>query len=48
LLTKRGKALEKVIGREMDRLSERALASLEPDERTALVELLNRVWRNLS
>ena len=48
LLTKRGKALEKVIGREMDRLSERALASLEPGERTALVKLLNRVWRNLS
>jgi hypothetical protein len=37
-----------VIGLEMDRLSERALASLHPDERTALVALLNRVRRNLS
>jgi hypothetical protein len=44
----RARALEKVIGREMDRLGERALGSLHPDERLALVELLNRVHRNLS
>lgn len=48
LLTKPGKALEKVIGREIDRLSERALASLEPAAQVALVDSLNRVRRNLT
>jgi DNA-binding MarR family transcriptional regulator len=47
-LTKRGKALEKVIGREMDRLSERALATLEPAGQAALVESLKRVRHNLT
>jgi DNA-binding MarR family transcriptional regulator len=48
LLTRRGKALEKAIGEEMDRLSERALASLEPAQRSALVDALQRVRHNLS
>ncbi len=34
-------------GREMDRLSEQALVSLGQADRTALVESLNRVRRNL-
>ncbi|HEY7199216.1 MAG TPA: MarR family transcriptional regulator [Candidatus Dormibacteraeota bacterium] len=48
VLTERGRALEQVIGREMDQLSERALAELDPSQRAALVQSLNRVRRNLS
>jgi DNA-binding MarR family transcriptional regulator len=48
VLTERGRGLEQVIGREMDQLSERALAELDPSQRAALVQSLNRVRRNLS
>jgi len=48
VLTERGRALEKVIGREMDRVSERALASLAQSERAALVRSLNSIRRNLA
>ncbi len=47
-LTDRGRALEKVIGREMDQLSERALASLDESERAALVRSLNSIRRSLA
>jgi DNA-binding MarR family transcriptional regulator len=47
-LTERGRELEEVIGREMDQLSERALASLDPSERAALVRALDSVRRNLT
>jgi DNA-binding MarR family transcriptional regulator len=47
LLTERGRALEGAIGKEMDELSERALASLDPAERQALVRALSSVHRNL-
>jgi DNA-binding MarR family transcriptional regulator len=47
-LTERGRALESVIGREMDHLSERALAELDPSERAGLVRSLNSVRRSLS
>jgi MarR family transcriptional regulator, organic hydroperoxide resistance regulator len=47
-LTDRGRELEEVIGREMDQLSERALASLDPSERAALVRALDSVRRNLT
>jgi DNA-binding MarR family transcriptional regulator len=48
VLTERGQALEKVIGREMDQLSQRALASLDQSERAALVGSLNSIRRNLA
>jgi MarR family transcriptional regulator, organic hydroperoxide resistance regulator len=47
VLTERGRTLEQVIGEEMDRLSDRALAGLDSAERAALVRSLNRVRRNL-
>ncbi len=47
-LTDRGRALEKVIGREIDELSERALASLDQSERAALVRFLDSIRRNLA
>jgi DNA-binding MarR family transcriptional regulator len=47
-LTDRGRALEEVIGREMGRLSERALASLDHSARGDLVRALESVRRNLS
>jgi DNA-binding MarR family transcriptional regulator len=47
-LTDRGRALEKEIGREIDELSERALASLGRSERTELVRLLDSIRHNLS
>jgi MarR family transcriptional regulator, organic hydroperoxide resistance regulator len=47
-LTDRGRALEKVIGREIDELSRRALASLDESERAALVRYLDSIGRNLS
>jgi DNA-binding MarR family transcriptional regulator len=46
-LTERGWALRAVIGREMARLDERALASLDQGERAALVRALNSIRRNL-
>jgi DNA-binding MarR family transcriptional regulator len=47
-LTERGQALEGVIGREMQILSERALATLDQGERAALVRSLHRIRRNLT
>jgi len=46
-LTDRGRALEKDIDREMDQLTERALASFSPAERTAVVCSLQDIKRNL-
>src|SRR4051794_6542685 len=47
VLTERGRALEDAIGREMAQLHERALATLGPAERAALIEALREVRRNL-
>jgi MarR family transcriptional regulator, organic hydroperoxide resistance regulator len=47
-LTDRGRTLEKVIGQEIDELSERALATLDTAERAALVRYLDTIQRNLS
>jgi len=47
-LTERGRALERVIADEMNQLNRRALATLEPDEREALVRYLNVIRRNLT
>lgn len=46
-LTARGRALEDAIGREMHALDERALASLDRNERAALVRSLNSIRHNL-
>jgi len=42
------KPLEKDIGREIDKLSERALASLDQSERAALVRYLHSIRDNLA
>ena len=47
-LTERGRALETEIAREMDRLSERALSSLDSAERAALVQALHSIRKNLA
>jgi MarR family transcriptional regulator, organic hydroperoxide resistance regulator len=47
-LTDRGRVLEKEIGREIDNLSERALASLDRSERAALVRYLDSIRENLA
>ena len=47
VLTERGRALEQVIGREMDQLSERALSALDQSERAALVRTLHGIRRSL-
>ena len=47
-LTDRGRVLEKEIGRAIDNLTERALASLDQSERAALVRYLNSIRENLS
>jgi MarR family transcriptional regulator, organic hydroperoxide resistance regulator len=47
VLTDRGRALEKTIGREMADLNARALATLDPSERVALLSALNEIRRNL-
>jgi DNA-binding MarR family transcriptional regulator len=46
-LTDRGRALEVVIGREMDQLTERALATFGPAERVAVIRALQDIKRNL-
>jgi DNA-binding MarR family transcriptional regulator len=46
-LTDRGRGLEKVIAEEMHHLAERALATLDEDERAALVRYLTEIRRNL-
>ena len=47
-LTDRGRGLEKTVADEMHRLAERALATLTPEERAALVWYLAEIRRNLS
>jgi DNA-binding MarR family transcriptional regulator len=47
-LTDRGRALREVIDREREELSRRALASLDQDDRAALVRILDHVRRNLT
>lgn len=47
-LTDRGRALEQVIDREIGKLSERALASLDDSERAALLTYLTSIQRNLA
>jgi DNA-binding MarR family transcriptional regulator len=47
-LTERGRQLEEAIGREMEQLNERALATLDSAERAGLVSALNEIRRNLS
>ena len=47
-LTRRGRELEEVIGREMAHLNERALATFDSAERARLVVALNEIRRNLS
>lgn len=47
-LTERGRQLEEAIGREMEQLNERALATLDSAERASLVSALNEIRRNLS
>jgi DNA-binding MarR family transcriptional regulator len=48
MLTERGRALEEVIGQEMDQLTERALATFGPAEREAVVRALSDIQRNLT
>jgi MarR family transcriptional regulator, organic hydroperoxide resistance regulator len=48
VLTEKGLGLREVIGQEMDRLNERALADFSPSARAALVRALKRVQRNLT
>lgn len=47
VLTAKGRKLEKVIGREMDQLNERALAGLTPTQRSGLVRALAKIQENL-
>jgi DNA-binding MarR family transcriptional regulator len=46
-LTERGRALEKAIGREMDQLTARALASFTPADRAMIIGALRDIRRNL-
>lgn len=48
VLTPRGRHLETVIEHEMARLTETALAGFTPGERSALIETLGRLRRNLT
>ncbi len=48
VLTDKGLGLRDVVGQEMDRLNERALADFSPSARAALVRALKRVQRNLT
>lgn len=48
VLTDQGRALEEVIGRELDRLNERALATFAPAEREAFIQALKKVQNNLA
>jgi MarR family transcriptional regulator, organic hydroperoxide resistance regulator len=47
VLTDKGRGLEKAIGKELDKLERRALASLNERERTALITGLRAVAQNL-
>jgi DNA-binding MarR family transcriptional regulator len=46
-LTDRGRALQEVIDREMDQLTERALVSFDPAGRASVVRALQDIKRNL-
>jgi MarR family transcriptional regulator, organic hydroperoxide resistance regulator len=48
VLTERGHSLEEVIADETGRLTERALATFTPDERTAFIRALYDMKRNLT
>lgn len=48
VLTEKGRALEEVLGHEMERLNERALATFTAAERTALIGALEKVRENLA
>jgi DNA-binding MarR family transcriptional regulator len=48
MLTDRGRALEKVIAAETDRLTDRALATFGPAERAALIQALVDIRHNLA
>jgi DNA-binding MarR family transcriptional regulator len=47
-LTERGHALQKVIDQEMDQLTERALATFGPPERSDVIRALRDIQRNLT
>lgn len=47
-LTDRGRSLREAIDREMDDLTDRALATLDPSERAAFVRYLTEMQRNLT
>ncbi|HMG42007.1 MAG TPA: MarR family transcriptional regulator [Acidimicrobiales bacterium] len=47
-LTDRGRSLQEAIDREMDDLTDRALATLDPSERAAFVRYLTEMQRNLT
>ena len=46
-LTERGRALEEVIGQEMDQLTARALASFTAADRAVIIGALRDIRRNL-
>lgn len=46
-LTERGRALEEAIGEEMQRMTEHALGTLGPGQRSQLVRYLGEIRRNL-
>jgi DNA-binding MarR family transcriptional regulator len=48
VLTERGRSLEKVIAAETDLLTERALATFDAAERTAIIRALRDIRRNLA
>jgi MarR family transcriptional regulator, organic hydroperoxide resistance regulator len=47
VLTDKGRELEAVIGRQMDQLTDRALASFSPAERNAVITSLRKIQANL-
>jgi DNA-binding MarR family transcriptional regulator len=48
VLTSKGRALEEVIGQEMQKLNDRALAGLTQDQRTTLIRALEAIQKNLA
>jgi MarR family transcriptional regulator, organic hydroperoxide resistance regulator len=47
-LTERGRTLERILDEEMANLSERALASLRPEQRADLIQWLTTIRQNLT
>jgi MarR family transcriptional regulator, organic hydroperoxide resistance regulator len=47
-LTERGRALREIVGEEIRRLTDRALATLTPPERAELVRYLTEIRRNVT